>query len=92
MSRSKWKGPFINTKISSLKKNTLEILGRNSKILPKFIGQNIKIHNGKEHFELALTKEMLGHELGEFVFTRAKFSFKKKAKKLSLNKKTRSKK
>lgn len=77
MSRSKWKGPLINNKITS-KKNILEIIGRNVKLVPSLVGQNIKTHNGKSYMELTVTKKMLGHELGEFVSTRAKFSFKKK--------------
>lgn len=82
MSRSKWKGPFINISFSpSNKKIKLKTAPRNSRIVPEYIGQTIKIHNGKSYSELTPTKEMLGHEFGEFVCTRANFSFKKKKSK-----------
>jgi ribosomal protein S19 len=83
MSRSKWKGPHINLKIIELtkKKNNLIHSNRNSRITPKLIGQTIKIHNGKNYSEINITEKMLGHELGEFAFTRVKFLFKKKNKK-----------
>ncbi len=85
MSRSKWKGPYINPKqlkeINSIKKQHAYPISRNSEIIPKFLGLTFKIHNGKDYAELAITDSMIGHKFGEFVFTRAKFSFKKKASK-----------
>jgi ribosomal protein S19 len=85
MSRSKWKGPHIieseNLKAKNIKKNLNIIsLPRNVEITPKFIGLTINIYNGKDFQEITITDDMIGHKLGEFVFTRKNFSFKKKKK------------
>jgi len=84
MSRSKWKGPYIkckDLKHLETKKNTQTIITRDSEILPKFLGLNFKVYNGKDYVELTVTDLMIGHKFGEFVFTRAQFSFKKKKSK-----------
>ena len=86
MSRSKWKGPYINPEF--LKKRNTEkkqqktlIVSRNSEIVPRFLGLAFNIHNGKNYVELTITEDMISHKFGEFSFTRAKFAFKKKSKK-----------
>lgn len=77
MARSKWKGPYFNTeKIKNNKQKN--ILYRNSEILPQFIGKTFLIYNGKNYVEILVTDDMINHKFGEFIFTRAKFSFKKK--------------
>lgn len=85
MSRSKWKGPYINSQhlkeVNSIKKQHVYLMSRNSEIIPKFLGLSFKIHNGKDYSEVTITDSMIGHKFGEFVFTRAKFSFKKKKSK-----------
>lgn len=43
---------------------------RNLVILPKMIGHNIKVYNGKEFVQVMVTAEMVGHYLGEFALTR----------------------
>ena len=83
MSRSKWKGPYINEnnidKIYQLKKNYIKsIISRNTTILPKFVEKTFKVHNGKKFNEILVTEEMIGHKFGEFSATRKRFSFKKK--------------
>jgi small subunit ribosomal protein S19 len=82
MSRSKWKGPYINPeqllKVNDIKKQHVYMISRNSEIIPKFLGLTFKIHNGKEYIETTVTDSMIGHKFGEFVLTRAKFAFKKK--------------
>lgn len=77
MSRSKWKGPYIN---KNLFNNQFEIktTSRSSEIIPTFVGQTFLIHNGKTFTKILVTEEMVGHKLGEFVFSRKKFFFKKK--------------
>ena len=77
MGRSKWKGPYLNYKSQdkSKQKNTFF---RNSEILPQFVGDNLKVHNGKSYNEILITNDMVNHKIGEFIFTREKFSFKKK--------------
>ncbi len=87
MSRSKWKGPFINTKSieqMNLKTNSPVLITRNSEIAPNFMGLTFKVYNGKIFNELIITNEsMIGHKFGEFVFTRSQFIFKKKKSKKS---------
>jgi ribosomal protein S19 len=85
MSRSKWKGPFIQT-IRIEKSNIKQKIdkykaSRNSEIVPKFLGFTFNVHNGKNYSELIVTNDMIGHKFGEFVFTRSKFYFKKKKSK-----------
>jgi small subunit ribosomal protein S19 len=86
MSRSSWKGPFIEKSFFKLRlkkqnKTELKIWSRKSTILPYLVGQTINIHNGKKFLKLKITKQMLGHKLGEFVPTRARFFYKKTKKK-----------
>jgi small subunit ribosomal protein S19 len=85
MSRSKWKGPYIGyatLKNKDLKKKQLNlVLSRNTEITPLLVGLTFKIHNGKEYPEITVTYDMVGCKFGEFVFTRGKFSFKKKKNK-----------
>ena len=85
MSRSNWKGPFIEKSLlkKDLKTNTsfkINTLSRKSTVLPFLIGAQINIHNGKSFVNLKISEEMLGHKLGEFIPTRSKFFFKKKKK------------
>jgi small subunit ribosomal protein S19 len=41
-------------------------------VLPEMVGMTIKIHNGREFVIVGVTKEMMGHRLGEFAMTRKK--------------------
>nr|YP_009314361.1 Ribosomal protein S19 [Liagora harveyana]SCW22615.1 Ribosomal protein S19 [Liagora harveyana] len=78
MSRSLKKGPFIDTKLfdritsmnqtNSLK--TIKTWSRASTILPDMVGHTIAVHNGKQHFPVFISDQMVGHKLGEFVPTR----------------------
>lgn len=85
MSRSNWKGPFINKtflqkslKLKNKNKSQIKTYSRNSTILPFLIGSIVSIHNGKQFIKIKIIEEMLNHKLGEFVATRTKFSYKKK--------------
>jgi len=78
MSRAKWKGPYTNYKNLNLKK---KILYKNSEIVPQFIGLTFQVYNGKNYVDVTVTEDMINHKFGEFVFTRGKFSFKKKPNK-----------
>lgn len=74
MSRSKWKGPYIN--IIKNKK-----VHRSCEITPSFLEQTFLVHDGKSFNEVIVTEDMIGHKFGEFSFTRNKFFFKKKKSK-----------
>lgn len=80
MKRSKWKGIYVKPK-NYKDTSTFLRVSRSSSIIPQFIGQTFKVHNGKIFKEITITKEMLGHKFGEFSKTRAEFAFKKKKKK-----------
>jgi len=57
------------------------ILSKNSMIFPIFVGHTFLVYNGKIFLQLRVTKEMIGHKFGEFVFTKKKPIFKSKKKK-----------
>jgi small subunit ribosomal protein S19 len=86
MSRSLWKGPYIDktllqdlsSKLNFTGKQDsnffqLETHSRQSTIIPKFIGVLVKVHNGRKFISLKVTSEMVGYKFGEFVPTRQKF-------------------
>nr|YP_009628836.1 ribosomal protein S19 [Balbiania investiens]QBX88619.1 ribosomal protein S19 [Balbiania investiens] len=78
MSRSLKKGPFIEiklfTKISRLNetnsKQTIKTWSRSSTILPNMVDHTIAVYNGKQHFPVFISDQMVGHKLGEFVPSR----------------------
>jgi ribosomal protein S19 len=77
MKRSKWKGPFLR-KLDTTKK--LLQVARNYEITSKLVGLTCDVHSGKTFVKLSITREMMGHKVGEFVPTRERFIFKKKKK------------
>ena len=79
MSRSKWKGPYVKKSVL-INNNKLKFKDRKFVILPKFIGSNLNIYNGKKFSKLLVLEEMVGHKVGELVMTRKSFTFKKKKK------------
>ena len=93
MSRSKWKTPVLNFNTVNLKKKIIknDLINRSSKIVPNFLGNTFKIHNGKSFVELIVSKNMIGHKFGEFVFTRTKYIFKNKKNKKKSKKTNKSK-
>ena len=78
MSRSVWKGPFVDPslikKVEQQKtKGTtapIKTWSRKSTIIPEFIGISFLIHNGKKFIPIKISEEMVGHKLGEFSPTR----------------------
>ena len=78
MSRSVWKGPFVDPslikKVEKLKGQTnvppIKTWSRKSTIIPEFIGLSFLIHNGKKFIQIRISEEMVGHKLGEFSPTR----------------------
>lgn len=73
MSRSVYKGPYVDEKL--LKKvlsrkpreaGTIKTWARASQISPEMVGFTFGVHNGKDHIEVFVTEEMVGHRLGEF--------------------------
>lgn len=78
MSRSLKKGPFCDPKLlkriqaqnASGKKEVLKTYSRASTIFPDFIAHTISVHNGHAFVPVYITEDMVGHKLGEFVYTR----------------------
>jgi small subunit ribosomal protein S19 len=77
MSRSINKGPYVYPKL--LKKiagkkpeqaGVVRTWARDSQIAPEMVGFTFGVHNGREHIELLITEDMVGHRLGEFSPTR----------------------
>jgi small subunit ribosomal protein S19 len=78
MSRSVWKGPFVDLYLlkkaeaaqEANAKAPLKTWSRRSTILPQFIGLTFNVYNGKKFIPVYVTEEMVGHKLGEFAPTR----------------------
>lgn len=78
MSRSLFKGPYIEYKLltriiqlnNKNSKETIKTWSRASTIIPDMVGHTIAVHNGKQHFPVFISDQMVGHKLGEFVPTR----------------------
>ena len=78
MSRSVWKGPFVDPsllkKVEKLKdqsnKKPIKTWSRKSTIIPEFVGYSFLIYNGKKFIPIKISEEMVGHKLGEFSPTR----------------------
>lgn len=77
MARSLKKGPFVDERIiRKIKGKTPKETGviktwaRASQISPEMIGFTFGVHNGREHIEVLITEDKVGHRLGEFSPTR----------------------
>lgn len=78
MSRSVWKGPFVDgnllKKVQNVmetgKKAVIKTWSRRSTILPMFVGYTFAVHNGNKFIPVAVSEEMVGRKLGEFAPTR----------------------
>lgn len=77
MARSLSKGPYVDENL--LKKITgkkpvetgvIKTWSRRSQISPEMVGFNFGVHNGRQHVEVLVTEDMVGHRLGEFSPTR----------------------
>ncbi len=78
MSRSVWKGPFVEPslikKVEKHKKQSdkkpIKTWSRKSTVIPDFIGISFLIYNGKKFIPITISEDMVGHKLGEFSPTR----------------------
>ena len=78
MTRSVWKGPFVDSHLlkkvkaagDSNKNTVIKTWSRRSTILPEFVGIHFAVHNGKRFIPVNVTEDMVGHKLGEFSPTR----------------------
>ena len=81
MSRSVWKGPFVEEslikKVEKQKndpaKKPIKTWSRKSTIIPDFVGVSFLIYNGKKFIPITVSEDMVGHKFGEFAPTRQFF-------------------
>ena len=79
MSRSVWKGPFVDGYLlkkaqavrDSGRNEVIKIWSRRSTVLPQFVGLTFGVHNGQKHIPVLVTENMIGHKFGEFAPTRS---------------------
>jgi small subunit ribosomal protein S19 len=73
MARSLKKGPYVDVKL--LKKvagkkpseaGVIKTWARGSQISPEMVGFTFGVHNGRQHIDVLVVEEMVGHRLGEF--------------------------
>ena len=77
MTRSSKKGPYVYEKLlikiegkKPLETGVIKTWARDSQIAPEMVGFTFGVHNGREHTEVLVTEDMVGHRLGEFSPTR----------------------
>jgi small subunit ribosomal protein S19 len=77
MTRSLYKGPYVSEnllkKIAGKKPDQAGVIKtweRDSVISPEMVGFKFGVHNGREHLEVLVTEDMVGHRFGEFSQTR----------------------
>jgi small subunit ribosomal protein S19 len=78
MSRSVWKGPFVDSYLlkkadksrNSGRNEIIKIWSRRSTILPQFVGLTFGVYNGNKFLPVSVTENMIGHKFGEFAPTR----------------------
>lgn len=73
MTRSLKKGPYLDERL--LKKiegkkpgatGPIKTWSRAAVIAPEMVGFTFGVHNGKQHIEVLVSEDMVGHRLGEF--------------------------
>jgi small subunit ribosomal protein S19 len=78
MTRSAWKGPFIEGHLlkkaeaaqKSGRKDVIKTWSRRSMIMPQFIGLTFGVYNGQKFIPVLVNEDMIGHKFGEFAPTR----------------------
>ena len=77
VTRSGYKGPYVDPRV--LKKiegkkptstGVIKTWSRACQISPEMVGFTFGVHNGRDHVEVFVTEDMVGHRLGEFSLTR----------------------
>ena len=79
MSRSVWKGPFVDgyllkkaDKVREGGRNeVIKTWSRRSTIMPQFIGLTFGVYNGHKHIPVNISEDMVGQKLGEYAPTRS---------------------
>ena len=73
MSRSLYKGPYVEERLlkkiagkKPIETGVIKTWYRRSQISPEMVGFIFGVYNGKQHVEVLVSEEMVGHRLGEF--------------------------
>jgi small subunit ribosomal protein S19 len=90
MSRSAWKGPFLDNFLfkstEQLQKNQ-KVWSRRSVIPASLMGSVVLVYNGREFKRVAINRERIGFKFGEFSFTRKHTKKEKPNKQVAKKKK-----
>ena len=77
MARSLKKGPYVDEKLLKkiegkrpIETGLIKTWARRSQISPEMIGFSFGVHNGRQHLEVLVPEDMVGHRLGEFSHTK----------------------
>ena len=78
MTRSVWKGPFVDGYLlkkaekarGSSRNEIIRTWSRRSTIFPQFVGLTFGVYNGSKFVPVLVTEHMIGHKFGEFAPTR----------------------
>ena len=78
MARSLKKGPFVDGHLikkadearETMSRKVIKTWSRRSTVLPEFVGLTFAVHNGRKFLPVFVSKDMVGHKLGEFAPTR----------------------
>ncbi len=77
MSRSLKKGPYVDERVlrkvlgkKPQETGVIKTWSRACVISPEMVGFIFGVHNGKNHIEVFVSEDMVGHRLGEFSPTR----------------------
>ena len=77
MTRSASKGPYVDPRVQKKVEGknpattgVIKTWSRACQISPEMVGFTFGVHNGKNHIEVFVTEDMVGHRLGEFALTR----------------------
>ncbi len=78
MTRSVWKGPYVDGYLlkkaekarGSGRNEIIKIWSRRSTIFPQFVGLTFGVYNGNKFIPVQVTEHMIGHKFGEFAPTR----------------------
>ena len=82
--KSLWKFPY-NYNNYNIFKDKVKTLSRNVTLTSKFLTKDYKCYKGKIVGKLNITKQHLGHKIGEFFFTKVlgeRIAYRKRQKKL----------
>ncbi|MBR11271.1 MAG: 30S ribosomal protein S19 [Rickettsiales bacterium] len=82
MSRSKWKGPYIDKnilkKVKKKNKYIIRVWSRRSVVPSNYINKKALIYNGQIFKPIVITREKVGYKFGEFSTSRQQYGKKNK--------------